>query len=420
MVARVSGYVVDSGLMNYYMYCDRSDSGVNTDSGSYVRILYNTDRTTYTASDACEYIYSGEYTAKVIVQYGSQSVESRVKITVSAPPAETPPETPPVTPPEENEPPVLNPVGARSINEGAVLTFTLSGSDPEGKPLAYGASGLPSGAIFDPQTRAFRWAPNYSQSGTYNVMFVVSDGQVTDSETVRITVNDRPAPPNSPPVLNINETYSVDEGQTLTFTVSASDPDGNPLTYTASGLPSGARFDSSTRVFSWTPDYGQAGTFWVVFNAFDTAPSSDQQTVTITVNNAEPPEPPPYIPPEPSEEPSLPLASKGFIPCGDEGEPKCQICHAFVVLDRIADYAFAGVIFPLAALLLALGGILMVTGAKNPQNIILGKNIIKGVVIGLTVIFTAWLFFNLFFTLIGVEEWTGLREGWFKVNCPGI
>lgn len=45
----------------------------------------------------------------------------------------------------------------------------------------------------------------------------------------------------------------------LTFTVTASDPDGNTLTYTAGNLPSGAGFDPATRTFTWTPAYTQAG-----------------------------------------------------------------------------------------------------------------------------------------------------------------
>ena len=50
------------------------------------------------------------------------------------------------------------------------------------------------------------------------------------------------------------------EGLTVTFFVSASDPDnGQTVTHSAVGLPAGATFDSGTRQFSWTPSYSQAG-----------------------------------------------------------------------------------------------------------------------------------------------------------------
>ena len=84
------------------------------------------------------------------------------------------------------------------------------------------------------------------------------------------------------------ESRSVDENRALTFTVAATDPDGDALTYSASGLPAGASFDSATRQFSWTPGYTQAGTYTVTFTASDGTKSyslSGTKQVTITVRD---------------------------------------------------------------------------------------------------------------------------------------
>jgi enterochelin esterase-like enzyme len=84
------------------------------------------------------------------------------------------------------------------------------------------------------------------------------------------------------------ETQAVDENRELAFTVEATDFDGDPLTYSASGLPAGARFDPTTRQFSWTPDYTQAGEYTVTFTASDgDRPYSLRTTkdVTIIVRN---------------------------------------------------------------------------------------------------------------------------------------
>ncbi len=40
-------------------------------------------------------------------------------------------------------PPVLDPIGPKTVNEGAWLTFTVSGSDQDGDVLTYSATGLP-------------------------------------------------------------------------------------------------------------------------------------------------------------------------------------------------------------------------------------------------------------------------------------
>src|SRR6185369_7067600 len=84
------------------------------------------------------------------------------------------------------------------------------------------------------------------------------------------------------------ESQSVDENRALSFGVSATDPDGDALTYSASGLPAGASFDAATQQFSWTPDYTQSGTYTVTFTASDGTKwysLSGTKQVTITVRD---------------------------------------------------------------------------------------------------------------------------------------
>jgi hypothetical protein len=71
---------------------------------------------------------------------------------------------------------------------GKLLSFTISASDPDGDPLDYSADNLPDGASFDPDTQTFSWTPRYDQAGVYSVTFEVSDGELTDSEDITITV----------------------------------------------------------------------------------------------------------------------------------------------------------------------------------------------------------------------------------------
>jgi hypothetical protein len=77
---------------------------------------------------------------------------------------------------------------------------------------------------------------------------------------------------------------SASEATPLTITLSATDPDGDALTYSVTGLPAGALFDAGTRTFTWTPGFDQAGAYPVTFAATDGV-LIDSEAITITVAN---------------------------------------------------------------------------------------------------------------------------------------
>lgn len=92
---------------------------------------------------------------------------------------------------------------------------------------------------------------------------------------------------NHAPVLSAIGAKSTVAGTTLSFTISATDPDGDSLTYSAANLPSGATFTPSTRTFSWTPQSGQSGAHSSIhFQVSDgSLTDSEDITITITVSN---------------------------------------------------------------------------------------------------------------------------------------
>ncbi|MFH1564959.1 MAG: putative Ig domain-containing protein [bacterium] len=90
--------------------------------------------------------------------------------------------------------------------------------------------------------------------------------------------------PNNPPVMNLIGNKTVVEGEALTFTISATDVDGDDLIYSASNLPEGANFDTGTKTFSWTPNIGQAEIYSNVrFEVSDgDAVAFEEITITVT------------------------------------------------------------------------------------------------------------------------------------------
>jgi hypothetical protein len=91
-----------------------------------------------------------------------------------------------------NQAPALDPVGTQEVSVGDTLGFRVCAADPDGDPVALTAENVPANASFIDSgngSGSFTFSPIYSQCGIYDVTFIASDGDLTDSELVQITVN---------------------------------------------------------------------------------------------------------------------------------------------------------------------------------------------------------------------------------------
>lgn len=89
--------------------------------------------------------------------------------------------------------PVLQYIPDRSGQEGEQLSFLVEASDPDGTIPMLSAGSLPAGAAFvdnNDGTGVFAWTPETGQNGIYSIVFTASDGQLTDTARVRITIRD--------------------------------------------------------------------------------------------------------------------------------------------------------------------------------------------------------------------------------------
>jgi hypothetical protein len=91
----------------------------------------------------------------------------------------------------ENNEPVQNPIGDQTINEGDLLTFTVSATDADYDTVTYGTNATEG--TFNSTTGHFSWTPNYGDAGVYVWYLNSSDsyGGVAN-ETITVTVNDVP------------------------------------------------------------------------------------------------------------------------------------------------------------------------------------------------------------------------------------
>ena len=120
-------------------------------------------------------------------------------------------------------------------------------------------------------TVAFAMADSDGDGHTNGTELGDPDGDGTPAAGAQVTnpgdAQSFPQVVNRAPVLAAIDAKAVLEGETLSFEVTGSDEDGDTLTYTATGLPSGATFEDAT--FTWVP-------------GFDVGDAIQQVTFTVT------------------------------------------------------------------------------------------------------------------------------------------
>ncbi len=249
---------------------DKEDQGKLTYSGKPLPQGATLQGNTFTWTP--NYDQSGEYSIVFTVSDGQLSDSKTAHITVH----------------HVNRPPVMAAVTPQSIDENQLLTFKVSGSDPDkedqGK-LTLFALHLPQGATFDARNGQFQWKPTFEQAGQYTVIFGIKDAEgLSDSVSVPITVHQV----NRTPVFPKQKEQTVDENRLLTYKlIPATDPDKEDkgkLKYKALNLPQGAQFDSLNLTLRWKPTFEQSGKYTVEFTVSD-GEFTVKQPLVITVRN---------------------------------------------------------------------------------------------------------------------------------------
>jgi hypothetical protein len=179
----------------------------------------------------------------------------------------------PVNPPiaQDTPPSLTAPTGNIAI-EGSNLSFKVNASDPDTPPetLTLSCVNCPSGAVFPATTGTsrvtgiFSWTPSRGQGGkSYNVTFIVVEGEKSSSATIQITVySANSLPHKTPPILIIPGNQTVTASSTLKFNITARS--SNPLSQTlllecANCASLGATFSTIagtspvTSTLSWAP-----------------------------------------------------------------------------------------------------------------------------------------------------------------------
>ncbi|WP_018016108.1 choice-of-anchor A family protein [Teredinibacter turnerae] len=184
-----------------------------------------------------------------------------------------------------NDAPTVSSDPILNVAENQLYQYQILGSDVDGDVLSYNAiTELPSGASLSSEG-LLSWIPDFSQAGEYAINIEVSDGELSYIHSFDLTVQNV----NQAPYIAVIPEQTIAEGEELTITIDAVDPDGDSLTYSVEGLPSFAVLNGYTITFS--PGFDDAGEYEdIKITVSDGASLSSRKFGIIVVNGNNPPQ----------------------------------------------------------------------------------------------------------------------------------
>jgi len=183
---------------------------------------------------------------------------------------------------EVNDPPVLDEIGNKVVDELNTLSFTANATDSD-STVTYYLTNEPAGASIGTNSGDFSFTPTESQGpGLYTLRVYTTDGNTTDFEEITVTVNEVNALPTTYDV-----SVSTDEDTSKLIILNGTDTDlpENTLTYfVISTTSNGALTTITGNEITYTPASNFNGTDSFTYKVNDGLGDSNTSTVTISVN----------------------------------------------------------------------------------------------------------------------------------------
>ncbi len=173
----------------------------------------------------------------------------------------------------------------QSVNIGhdTATVIQLSASDADGDALTYSMSTPAHGSLSNTATDHPTYTPNANYTGADSFTFKVNDGQA-DSNVATINLTVAPTQPlNTAPIAN-NQNIGTSRNTPKSFTLSASDAENNPLSYTLVSQPGNGSLSGTAPNLTYTPNANFIGNDSFTFKVNDGQFDSNIATVSITVH----------------------------------------------------------------------------------------------------------------------------------------
>jgi hypothetical protein len=169
--------------------------------------------------------------------------------------------------------------GSLTVLEDGQATLTLSGSDPEGDFLSFSVVTGPTKGTLTGTPPNLTYKPNANANGSDSFTFRSNDGFLNSANaTFSIAIT----PVNDVPVAT-PRTITTNEDTSVAATLSGTDVDGNPLSYTVMSNPTKGTLTGTPPNLTYVPNANANGSDSFTFRVSDGTANSANATVTINI-----------------------------------------------------------------------------------------------------------------------------------------
>lgn len=113
---------------------------------------------------------------------------------------------------------------------------------------------------------------------------------------------------------------------------------------------------------------------------------------------------------------AAPIEAAGLIPCGGPSEPDCNVCYFFELINNVIKFFLFTVALPVTILMFVVGGVLFLFAGAKPELMNRAKAIITAAIIGLVLMFGAWIMVNTVLQGLGIIAIPEILQ-WYNVSC---
>jgi len=108
--------------------------------------------------------------------------------------------------------------------------------------------------------------------------------------------------------------------------------------------------------------------------------------------------------------PMLSFAQSGLVRCGDTSNPCDTFAELMTLINTVIRFILFDMVIPIAAIMFAYAGFLMVTAGGSTEKVGKAKTIFTNVAIGVIIAVIAWLIISLILSILspaGFWSWIG-------------